>query len=173
LVRALEVKFGGVKSFPILEPFPCSILEHGEPNILAIQSAAKVIATHSGLSDLTFAVAITNQPPDIAGHIELRYGSLEVFIELSRDIFCSRDSVLATLSHKFLHMHGLRYGETQLEQELLTDVTAVYLGMGKLMLNGCEWYSFSSVSRQGKTAKTIRTLRTGYLQKNGLPLYIG
>jgi hypothetical protein len=49
------------------------------------------------------------------------------------------------------------------DNEVLTDITAIYLGLGKLMLNGCEcqrqWRQRTS---QG-TETTTTTLRSGYL----------
>lgn len=142
LVKTLEIAVGHWTKYALLESFPCTTLLNGEPDVIAIQKAAKIIAQHADLSDLTFIVSATTQPPSTAGHIELRYGEPDVFVEVSRDICPFKDSVLATLchevSHKFLHVNGISHGTTQEEQEVLTDVTSVFLGMGKVMLNGCE-----------------------------------
>jgi hypothetical protein len=58
-----------------------------------------------------------------------------VFLEVATDICGYKDPVLATLCHelchKYLHVHWNRHGFDQIEQEYLTDVTAVYLGLGK------------------------------------------
>ena len=169
IVEILETRAGdGARN--LLEPFACAPLKAGQPDILNIQDAGKVIAKHIGLSDLTFIIAVTTQAPSVAGHIELRYGSSQVFIEISRDVCEYKDAVLSTLSHelshKFLHANSIRFGSTQLEQELLTDVTAVYLGMGKIMLNGCECRSSEAVERAGTRTKTTHTLRTGYLSRD-------
>jgi hypothetical protein len=169
LIKGLEIAVGNKSAYPILEPFPCQVFRNGQLDLIAIQQAGKKIAHHSGLADLMFIVGVTAQEPNTAGHIELKYGSREVFIEISQDICRYKDAVLATLSHeiahKFLHTHQLKNGNTQLEQEFLTDVTAVYLGMGKIMLNGCECTSSSWVSSGGRTKSTTHTLRTGYISR--------
>lgn len=144
-------------------------MQDGHPAFIPIQNAGKTIARHVGLGGLTFIISVTAQSPSTAGHIELRYGEQDVFVEISRDICAYKDAVLATLchevSHKFLHENRIRHGTTQVEQEFLTDVTAVYLGMGKIMLNGCECQSFSTKTEGGKTITTTHTLRTGYISR--------
>ncbi len=119
---------------------------------MSIQNAGKIIADHVGLTNLTFVIAVTLQDPSTAGHIELRYDSPDVYVEISHDICGYKDAVLATLCHevchKFLHTRGIRHGTVQVEQEFLTDVTAVYLGMGKIMLNGCECQSSDRNTRR-------------------------
>ena len=141
LIRLLEREVGKDRAYSILEPFPCKTLEAGKPAISLIQNAGRIIAQHAGLGHLTFVISVNEQKAHTAGHIELRSNSPEVFIELSPDLCNYPDAVLETLSHevahKFLHTHGLRNGTTELEQEFLTDVTAVYLGMVTLLLNGC------------------------------------
>ncbi|MGI8771345.1 MAG: hypothetical protein ACR2JE_07900 [Acidobacteriaceae bacterium] len=169
LLKLLETAVGHQAKHALLEPFPCLTIKDGQTGIPSIQNAGKIIAQHVGLGDLTFVIAVATQEPSTAGHIELRQGSREVFVELSPDICDSKDAVLATLSHevshKFLHTPGVRNGWTQLEQEFLTDVTAVYLGMGKIMLNGCECQSSEWSTQGGRTIKTTRVLKTGYISK--------
>jgi hypothetical protein len=92
-----------------------------------------------------------------------------VFVELSPEV-CKHDhAVLATLSHelshKFLYLHLIRNGNVQIEQEFLTDVTAVYLGLGKIMLNGCECESTQQYIKDGRTTTQFHTLQTGYLSR--------
>ena len=168
LVRRLEQQFGRTPFKP-LEPFGCSLGKRGSPDVVGIQKAGRVISEHVGLTDLTFIVSVARQAADVAGHIELRYDSQDVFIELSEDIFVSEQSVLAVLcheiAHKFLHVHGVRYGADQLDHEFLTDVTAVYLGAGKIMLNGCQWSSCTREMNGGRTTTTTNTLKAGYLDR--------
>lgn len=166
-VKHLENAVGHRIGYTILEPFPCLTLINAEPAIITIQNAGKIIANHVGLGDLTFVIAVTPQPPSTAGHVELRYGKSEVFVEISNDICGFQESVLATLcheiSHKFLHSSGIKYGSLQLEQEMMTDVATVYLGLGKLMLNGCECERTERLT-DGGTRST--TLRTGYIDRD-------
>ena len=170
LVKLLEEAVGHKTKYALLEPSPCETTKEGRPSIVLIQNAGKIVAEHAGLGDLTFVIAVRRQDPNTAGHIELRYGSSEVFVEISPEICEHPDAVMATLghevAHKFLHTNGLRNGTTQLEQEYLTDVTAVYLGMGKIMLNGCECKSMARSSNAGRTTETTHTLRTGYISRD-------
>jgi hypothetical protein len=169
LIKALENAVGHTTKYALLDPFPCITVRNGKPAYVEIQGAGKTIARHVGLSDLTFIISITTQDPSIAGHIELRYGEPDVFVEISTGICDHKDAVLATLchevSHKFLHVHGIRHGNLQIEQEFLTDVAAVYLGMGKIMLNGCECQKSYTKTEGNKTVTTTHTLKTGYISR--------
>jgi hypothetical protein len=169
LIRVLETAIGHKTKYALLDPFPCTTLQDGRPDLISIQNAGKIIAGHVGLNDLTFVISVTKQDPSIAGHIELRYGEPEVSVEISGDICIYKDAVLATLcheiSHKFLHVNGIRHGTVQVEQEFLTDVAAVYLGMGKIMLNGCECQSSYRHREGSKTTTTTHTRRTGYISR--------
>ena len=157
LVKLLENRVGQKTGYAMLNPFPCKTLEAGRPAIVTIQNAGRIISRHMGLADYMFVIAVKDQKQDTGGHIELDYGGSDVFVEISPSLCQYKDAVLATLSHelshKFLHLHGIRNGTVQIEQEFLTDVTAVYLGMGKIMLNGCECQS-STQSTQGNRTPT-------------------
>lgn len=169
LIKLLETAVGHKTKYGQLEPFRCTTMEDGKPAVLPIQQACQKIARHVGISEFTFVLSVTSQNPSTAGHIELRYGSPEVFVEISRDICPYKDAVLATLSHevchKFLHFNGIRHGSVQVEQEFLTDVTAVYLGLGKIMLNGCESQHSYAKTEAGRKITTTHTLRTGYISR--------
>jgi hypothetical protein len=169
LIRTLERTVGHKTSYALLDPFPCIASEYGKPALIPIQRAGKIIARHVGLDNLTFIISPTTLDPSIAGHIELRYGDPDVFVEISSSICTFKDAVLATLchevSHKFLHVNGIRHGNMQIEQEFLTDVASVYLGMGKIMLNGCECQKSETRTEGGKTITTTHTLRTGYISR--------
>jgi hypothetical protein len=169
VVKHLEKAAGQRIGYKLLEPFPCLTLNGAEPAIITIQNAGKIISSHVGLGDLTFIIAVTKHPPSTAGHIELRYGEPEVFVEVSNDVCGFPDAVLATLcheiSHKYLHANGIRYGSIQIEQEIMTDVAAVYLGLGKIMLNGCECEHVARVTANGETKTSRTNLRTGYIDR--------
>jgi hypothetical protein len=169
LVKMLEEAVGQRTSCALLDPFPCKTLETGRPAIVTIQNAGRIISQHIGLTDYVFVVSVTAQKPDTAGHIELDHGGREVFVEISPEICQHKDAVLATLSHelshKFLHLHGIRNGIVHIEQEFLTDVTAVYLGLGKIMLNGCECQSVQEWNEGGGKRTRSHTLQTGYISR--------
>lgn len=169
LVKLLETAVGHTTGYSMLDPFPCTTLEAGEPAIIPIQKAGRTIAQHMGLGDLTFVISITTHDKNTAGHIELNRDGSDVFVELATDICGYKDAVLATLchelSHKYLHVQGIKHGIDKIEQEYLTDVTAVYLGLGKIMLNGCECESSHSRMEGGRTVTTTHTLKTGYISR--------
>jgi hypothetical protein len=170
LIRLLEEAVGQKTRYALLDPFPCKTLENGRPAVIAIQQAGRTIARHLGLDEYMFVISVMTQGPDTAGRIELGNCGRDVYVELNRDICVYSDAVLATLchelSHKFLNTHGIRNGSTVLEQEFLTDVTAVYLGLGKLMLNGCRFQNSQRRTRDGQTWTETSTVATGYISRS-------
>ncbi len=170
LVKLLEEVVGNDTSFALLDPFSCKTLRDSKPEVVAIQKAGKVIAQHLGLDDYMFVIAVMAQKPNIAAHIELDRSGRDVFVELSPDLCQYPDAVLATLchelSHKFLHKHAIRNGSATIEQEFLTEVTAVYLGLGKLMLNGCECQISKQTTQGGQTFTETTKITTGYISRD-------
>ncbi len=141
-VVRLERAVGHKVHYRILEPFLLA-LGSGSDKYVEIQIAAKKIADFVGLAGLTFLIEPVPLGTGTCGRIELRAGSSDVFVQLSPDLFGFPEAILATLSHeishKFLHVNGLSWGTGQADHyhnEVLTDITAVFLGLGKLMLNG-------------------------------------
>lgn len=168
----LEQHLGATTKYENLEPFSVN------PSCpVDTQRAARRIAEFLGLEGLVFVVAIARQRPDIGGRIEISRDQSHVLIEVDSDVARSPSSLLATLAHeithKYLHMHqiALPPGPTsQYEDELLTDVAAVFLGLGKLMLNGCE----SQIELDDEPFHTgiasEATLKAGYLDRSQLAL---
>ena len=139
-LRMLEERIGATTQYRILKPFPCN-----PKDAINLQKAAKRIAGFVGLEDLTFNVAVARQKEDVGGHIELRSGQQFVFIEVSPRAGRSPQATLAVLAHeichKLLQRSGISLGRGLLEDyenEILTDITSVFVGLGKLMLNGAE-----------------------------------
>jgi hypothetical protein len=170
LVKLLEEAVGERTRYALLDPFPCQTLRNGRPDVVAIQNVGKIIAQHVGLVDYMFVITVANQEPNTAGHIELDRSGRDVFVELSPHVCEYKDAVLAVLchelSHKFLHKQGIKIGATVLEQEFLTDVTAVYLGLGKIMLNGCQCQTSRQRTRDGTTSTETHVLKTGYISRD-------
>ena len=159
----LEKSIGAKTTYKILEPFPVDTEDS-----LSIQKAAKTIANFVGLNNLVFIVAIINQEFNVGGHIELNNNEKEVFIEISPNILKSQDAVLAVLAHeithKYMQINAISCGTGPLleyENEILTDITSIFLGFGKLMLNGCEIVK-ESVNIVNYTSETFKI---GYLNK--------
>jgi hypothetical protein len=92
LVKLLETIVGQKTGYTLLDPFPCVPLQNGNPAIVSIQNAGKIISQHIGLADLSFVISVTPHDPDIAGHIELNRDGTDVFVELSYDICQYKDA---------------------------------------------------------------------------------
>ncbi len=166
----LERQVGAKTTYQIMEPFSLN-----SKDILAIQEAAKKIAEFVGLYGLTFIVAKAKQKEKVGGHIELQYGQKEVFVEISDDTAKFDVAVLATLAHeithKYLQINGISSGTgfiRKYENEVLTDITAVFLGLGKLMLNGCEVKNTRQEMRVDGTYNVTKQLKSGYLDREQL-----
>ena len=145
----------------VLEPFSVD-----PKDAIAVNEALKRLARHVGLEGLRFIVGIGRDGPEQGGHIELGTGQDEVFIEVSKAAGAFGPSLLAVLAHEVSHkvlfdrlIH--QQGDDELRYELLTDVNAVYLGFGKLLLNGYEY----ATSKRGSESATWRKrhVRLGYL----------
>ncbi len=165
-VTLLEKKIGAKTSYQIFEPFSLNTRD-----IVSVQAAAKKIADFIGLKNLTFIVSITRQEDHVGGHIDLNHSGKEVFIEISDNMLNFENSVLTTLAHeithKYLHINAISIGSGpahNYENEILTDVAAVFLGLGKLMLNGCD------VKKEHVTGDniSIETKKCGYLDRKQL-----
>jgi len=142
-----------------------------QADIISLQSVAKKIAESIGLHGLTFVVAVAKQKEKVAGHIELRANEREVFVEVSEDVLKYKDSILATLAHeithKYLQINGISLPDEKLN-EILTDTASVYLGFGRIMLNGCENYTTRHEKSWNSERTITETLTTGYLKRDEL-----
>lgn len=168
----LEQRLGVGAKYANLEPFGVN------PSCAVdIQRAARRIAEFIGLGSLVFVVAAATQRPDVGGRTEVRRDQSHVLIEVDPVVARSPSSLLAALAHeithKYLHVYGIALpaGPTsQYEDELLTDVAAVFLGLGKLMLNGCESQIGPVNERLHTGITSAATLKLGYLDRSQLAL---
>jgi hypothetical protein len=135
-------------------------------DIIEIQKAATKLAHHIGLDHLTFVVNYSSLGRKTGGQIELDNESC-VLISISESILDFHECVLATLaheiSHKYLHLNKLAF-ELNYENEIFTDLAAVYLGFGKIMLKG----RFVEQITEGYNFKHTRSQEVGYLTKRQL-----
>ena len=109
-----------------------------------VNHAVNRLAAHAGLRGLRFIVGIGHLAPEKGGLIELQTGQEEVYIDVATSAGAFGPSLLAVLSHEISHKvlfdRRIRQEDNDpLRYEILTDVTAVYLGFGKLLLNGYEY----------------------------------
>jgi ssDNA-binding Zn-finger/Zn-ribbon topoisomerase 1 len=145
----------------LLEPF---FFDSGD--VIAVQQAAKQIAKHIGLPDLTFVIYYSQQEKNVGGNINDGELNNLVYIEIDNDFKSHHDVVLAILAHEICHKY-LSYNNIKLfpdfENEILTDVATVYTGLGKLSLNGCE-KAIENFDSLGQTSK-ISSIKIGYLSR--------
>ncbi len=165
-LRMLEQRIGATTQYQNLSPFRCN-----PKDAVNLQEAAKRIAGFIGLQDLTFIVAVARQKEKIGGHVELEAKQQVVFIEISPEVSRSSASTLAVLAHevthKFMQRHGISLGRglgEKYENEILTDITGIFVGLGKVMLNGAE--ALTATWKGGRQA--IQSVRTGYLSARQL-----
>ena len=132
---------------------------------IEVQQVAKQMAGSVGLGDLVFIITYAKQGSGVGGHVELRHGQPEVFIEIDNSFDC-QESVLAVLAHeiahKFLHRKGVALS-LESENEELTDLATIFMGFGRLSLNGCEAGREMSRLENGRYVDATVKSRVGYL----------
>ena len=160
----LEERTGANVHYRVLPPLTSRFHDS-----MSIQRTVKDIAQFVGLTGFTFIVGIAKQDEKVGGHIDLSGSGPEVFIEIDSDMMEFPDAVAATLCHevchKWLHSHGIRLPVT-IENEVLTDVTAVFLGFGKVMLNGCSVTNERHEPVANGTRTITKTMKSGYLDRD-------
>lgn len=156
----LESKLGEKYSHTTFEP-----LKFDSTNSVKVQEAGKKISEFIGLKGMTFIISYTNQKSGTGGHIELGNDS-EVFIEIDDKYKANSDIVLSILAHeichKYLHVNNIQLFP-EYENEILTDISTIYTGLGKLSLNGCETTSVETKIHDNKQTTTTTTNNVGYL----------
>jgi len=162
----LEQKTGAKVHYRVMPPLMAPFHDH-----LAIQTVAKQIAAFIGLTDLTFIIATVKQKKEVGGHIDLSTGGGDVFVEVDSDMIKFPDAVAATLCHeachKWLQVNGIS-SPIESDNEILTDITSVFLGFGKVMLNGCRTTNVRHESIPNGTRTTTETMTAGYLDRDQL-----
>jgi DNA-directed RNA polymerase subunit RPC12/RpoP len=163
-ISLLEKSLGVKVQYQILDPFPL----HSK-DIIGIQNAGKIIANFIGLSDYTFVIGINKLEKNVGGHIETEHGKKQVFIEISEEILKFKDAVLAILAHeithKYLYVNNVSFSN-KYENEILTDIAAIFLGFGKLMLNGGENENIWKNYYFGGSTTITDKLGVGYLDRS-------
>jgi len=166
----LEKRVGAKTSYEIFEP-----VAFVASDIVQIQNIATMIANFIGLNGLTFVISRVKQKDTVGGNIELTEKSEGVFVEISDDIAQSQDSILAVLAHeithKYLSVNNITVGVGPFytyENEILTDITSVFLGLGKLMLNGCDITSQEQHQVASGTQTITHRVKCGYLDQEQL-----
>jgi hypothetical protein len=159
----LEQKTGAHVQYRAMPPLTGSLPDH-----LAIQKQAKEIAAFIGLTEFTFIIGVAKQKKKVGGHIDLSTQGREVFVEIDEDMMSFPSAVAATLCHetchKWLQVNGLG-SPIKSEDEILTDITTVFLGFGKIMLNGCTATNVRHETIPNGTRTVTETKFCGYLDR--------
>ena len=160
-ISLLEKSLGTKVQYQILDPFPLHSLD-----IIGIQNAGKIIANFIGLSEYVFVISINKLEKNTGGHIGLEYGKKQVFIEISEEILKFKDVILAhEITHEYLYINNISFSN-KYENEILTDIAAIFLGFGKLMLNGSENEDIWKNYYFGGSTTITDKLGIGYLDRS-------
>ncbi len=140
---------------------------------ISLQKVAKAIADFIGLTGFTFVITTSKQKENTGGHIDLRDTRNFVFIEIDESTMKFPNVVAGILCHelchKWLQVNGINC-PTDIENEILTDITTVFLGLGKIMLNGCKGVNVKQGMTLNGTSTTTQTITSGYLDRDHLSL---
>lgn len=168
--RLLLIKNRAPADVPVI---PMPPIQDSVEDVLALQRVGRNIAEHAGLADLTFIIGTTTQEEHVGGKIDLSSEGNAVFIEVDLELLEFGNAAAATLcheiSHKWLDKRGIRL-PLEIENEILTDITAVFLGFGKIMLNGCEETRVEYHDYPDYRQQVRQNLKVGYLKEDQLAL---
>ena len=139
-------------------------------DIISVQKEASKMMKFVGLNHHVACITYTNTDKGTGGNIDLD-NSDSVFIEINQDYKNDAEKTLAVMAHeichKVLYVNHLYYPNNTIENELLTDISTVYVGFGKLSLNGCYNESYSKKrewkDNQWVDVTTTRKEYVGYL----------
>lgn len=135
---------------------------------IAVNKEARKMLDFVGLNGYIAVITYTQTSKNEGGNVELD-NSNEVFIEISSDMIYDKDRVLAVMAHeichKVLYVNGLYYRPPipKIENEKLTDLATIYVGFGKLTLNGCYKEYTTETKQHNSIIKTVHKETTGYL----------
>ncbi len=150
---------------------------NGGDGLLNAQKEASQMMKHVGLTHHIPVITFTKTEQSVGGNIALD-NSENVFIEINENYRNHPAQVRAVMAHEICHkvlfINGLYYSEKtkDLENEFLTDLATVYVGFGKLSLNGCynerQTVEYSDVGKKTTTHKesigylSLSTFATAY-----------
>lgn len=130
-------------------------------DIVYLQKTASNMMKFVGLNDYIPLITFVTTEESEGGNIELDY-SKNVYIQISNKYRNSSDQILAIMAHEICHkvlfLSGLYYPTIKLKNEILTDLATMYVGFGKLSLNGCYHSSVSTkIVQENGEKKQITT----------------
>ena len=117
-----------------------------------------------GLHEYLPVIKITETGGNTGGRIKLDK-SKQVYIEINKSILDNKERTLAVLAHeichKLLYVNGLYFPDNEIENEYLADLATIYVGFGKISLNGC--YKVHTTSSIIEGTVTRHVYKIGYL----------
>ena len=152
----------GFRNYRIYEPSQ----GFSSADVISLQKEASRILQFLGMERYMAIIAYSSVATNTAGHIELNDydDSQSVFITIGEKYRGNDKAVLCIMAHEICHklLHIRRFkGKTVEENEVYTDLAAIYSGLGRLILNGC---FRQDVQMFGTTSRTT-TQTIGYLSK--------
>jgi hypothetical protein len=142
--------------------------------IIGVQSLAGVIVRHLQLPKA--CIIVTFRDMENPGRVELTPED-DYLVDLHNKYRNDHRDIAAILAHEithvFLHRHGIRIPDT-LENEILTDTAAVYLGVGWLCLNAHRVTEERYIRPEVREVRiTTRDERLGYLTPDEFGYVLG
>ena len=138
-------------------------------DIINIQKEARAMLDFVGLNNYTPLITFVDTKSE-AGNIELD-NSPNVFIEIDNKYRVNSSQILAIMAHEICHkvlfLKGLYYPYITLKNEVLTDLATLYVGFGKLTMNGCH-QSYTTTRDDWQNGQKVKITTTytetiGYL----------
>jgi len=161
----LEERLGKNANFKILNP---AEIPNKGTDIPAIYEYVAYIKNFIGLSNVSFIITKANFSENKAATTK-QTSSMNAEITLNDKMCKNTEVVLAILSHEITH-HYLFYHQVydinEFENEILTDVATIYLGLGKLVLNGCYNTDVNFTRLPDGIINESTTTRTGYIDND-------
>lgn len=133
-------------------------------DLIFLEREASSMLKFVGLYEYFPVIKIAETGENTGGRIKLDH-SKQVYIDINKKILDNKERVLAVLAHeichKLLYVNGLYYPDNEIENEYLADLATIYVGFGKISLNGC--YKEHTTSSIIEGSETRHVNKIGYL----------
>ena len=160
----------GFQKYDIYEPSK----DFSSDDVLSLQKEASRMLSFLNMDKYTAIVSYSAVATNTAGHIELNNydDSIDFFVTIASKYKGDDDAVLCIMAHEICHklLHVRKFhGQNTNENEVYTDLAAIYSGFGRLILNGCyredveKEAHFEGMTMHTSKKTTTRTI--GYLSK--------
>lgn len=118
------------------------IMPDSPDGIISFEKIAQAMMMHVGLFGYEPVVKYDRLDANTGGYIKLNNNlDNKVYITISEDLRTQWEIQYAVLAHeichKLLYIHNCYFPDMGDYNESLTDIVTIYVGFGKLTLNGC------------------------------------